>query len=650
MPISKLTKIELKHLIDEISDHLVTLGEHSQELENLDPSSLYQLDAEIEKLALLRKNEFKIFNLFIFSPELLCVAGMDGRFQKVNPAFSNVLGYTEEELVSSPFSDFIHPDDRDKTAKEVEKLGQGMKTIQFENRYRCKDGSYRILNWETSPDLELGLLYAAARDVTSYRKIEEEQRQIIQAIDRSAIVVTTDLKGKITSVNDNFCQISGYSREELMGQDHRIINSGAHSKVFFKKLWETILAGKVWTGEIQNRAKDGHFYFVQTVISPLKDEFGNITQFMAIRFDKTKEKESERQLEEAESVAKIGSWSYDLVSNEFRWSRQMYVLFQENPDSGAPTVEKFLATVHPDDKLVWMEKFGQCQMSKTCCKLRIRSLQANGDVKWIEIVGESVVNNFQQVIGLRGTCQDVTDLVVADEKVKLERAKALQSAKLASLGEMSAGIAHEINNPLAIISGMTWILPNFMNDPVQFQKKVDTINRATERISKIVGGLRKFSRSSDKSDKKPHLLLNIIKEAVTLTSTKSIRHSTPVFLEDKNQGPVLCDEIEIEQVLVNLINNSIDAIKDLEERWVKIELNEINSNVVLRITDSGPGIPLEVQKKLFEPFFTTKIVGEGTGLGLSIVKGILDDHKASIELLQDIPHTCFEIKFPKSVS
>lgn len=650
MPISKLTKIELKHLIDEISDHLVTLGEHSQELENLDPSSLYQLDAEIEKLALLRKNQFKIFNLFIFSPELLCVAGMDGRFQKVNPAFTNVLGYTEEELVSRPFSDFIHPDDRDKTAKEVEKLGQGVKTIQFENRYRCKDGSYRILNWDTSPDLELRLLYAAARDVTSYRKIEEEQRQIIQAIDRSAIVVTTDLKGKITSVNDNFCQISGYSREELMGQDHRIINSGAHSTVFFKKLWETILAGKVWTGEIQNRAKDGHFYFVQTVISPLKDEFGNITQFMAIRFDKTKEKESERQLEEAESVAKIGSWSYDLVSNEFRWSRQMYVLFQENPDSGAPTVEKFLATVHPDDKLVWMEKFGQCQMSKTCCKLRIRSLQANGDVKWIEIVGESVVNNFQQVIGLRGTCQDVTDLVVADEKVKLERAKALQSAKLASLGEMSAGIAHEINNPLAIISGMTWILPNFMNDPVQFQKKVDTINRATERISKIVGGLRKFSRSSDKSDKKPHLLLNIIKEAVTLTSTKSIRHSTPVFLEDKTQGPVLCDEIEIEQVLVNLINNSIDAIKDLEERWVKIELNEINSDVVLRITDSGPGIPLEVQKKLFEPFFTTKIVGEGTGLGLSIVKGILDDHKASIELLQDTPHTCFEIKFTKSVS
>ena len=101
---------------------------------------------------------------------------------------------------------------------------------------------------------------------------------------------------------------------------------------------------------------------------------------------------------------------------------------------------------------------------------------------------------------------------------------------------------------------------------------------------------------------------------------------------------------------VNLINNSIDAVKDSHDRWVKMELGETISEIVLRISDSGLGIPEHVQKKLFQPFFTTKEVGEGTGLGLSIVKGILDDHKASIELLANQPHTCFEIKFPKQTT
>jgi C4-dicarboxylate-specific signal transduction histidine kinase len=261
--------------------------------------------------------------------------------------------------------------------------------------------------------------------------------------------------------------------------------------------------------------------------------------------------------------------------------------------------------------------------------------------------GESWLDSKNHIIGSRGTFQDITELVLAEERIKHERAKALQSAKMASLGEMSAGIAHEINNPLAIISGMLWILPKLLNDPEQFEKKIGAINRATDRISKIVGGLKKFSRSYEKSDKKPYLLADIVKESLNLVGTKSARHSTPLEIDLKSEALISCDEIEIEQVLVNLINNGIDAVKNLNEKWLKIELTDSQDKVILRITDSGRGIPEQVQAKLFEPFFTTKAVGEGTGLGLSIVKGILDDHGASIEVLNNEPHTCFEIKFPR---
>ena len=109
----------------------------------------------------------------------------------------------------------------------------------------------------------------------------------------------------------------------------------------------------------------------------------------------------------------------------------------------------------------------------------------------------------------------------------------------------------------------------------------------------------------------------------------------------------MCDEIEIEQILINLINNSIDAIKQLPKKWINISLIEKNENLVLTIADSGDGIPISIQDRIFDPFYTTKKIGEGTGLGLSIVKGMLEDHDASITLDNDSINTCFILRFPK---
>lgn len=130
-----------------------------------------------------------------------------------------------------------------------------------------------------------------------------------------------------------------------------------------------------------------------------------------------------------------------------------------------------------------------------------------------------------------------------------------------------------------------------------------------------------------------------------LTETKLKRHNTTVELSQLSKAFIFCDEIEIEQVVVNLINNAIDAVKDLPDRWIKIYILQEQDNILLKIIDSGLGIPLVVQDKLFDPFFTTKKVGEGTGLGLSITKGILDEHGATLTIDRQASNTCFVVSF-----
>lgn len=225
---------------------------------------------------------------------------------------------------------------------------------------------------------------------------------------------------------------------------------------------------------------------------------------------------------------------------------------------------------------------------------------------------------------------DITDELKAREQLEVERIKGIKMSKLASLGELSAGVAHEINNPLTVIHAAARSFASYANDPAKISAKFVAIEAASTRIAKIVRGLEKFSRSSDKASVAPRSIAAIAREAIILTDSKAKRHDTLVSVDVKSPGMILCDEIEIEQVLVNLLSNAIDAVKNLAERWVKISVFESGSSVLVRVCDAGKGIGSDVEHRLFEPFFTTKPVGEGTGIGLSIAKGILDEHNATI--------------------
>ena len=603
----------------------------------------------------LQQRTEELDQFFSVSLDFLGIASLTGIFTKVNPAFITHLGYSTEELTSKPFIDFVHPEDREATLQEVSKLASGQPTLEFENRYRCRDGTYKRLSWVAAPDVARGLLYCAARDITEEYLHKRELEQTMDAINRSAIVAITDTQGKITHVNDAFCSVSGYSRDELIGQDHRLVNSKAHPKNFFRAMWSTISQGKTWSGEIQNRRKDGAPYYVNTVISPVFDIHNRVNRYLAIRFDITAHKEAERALEQAQRMAKIGSWSYHVATHKIYWSKEMFNLFDEDITKGPPSFERHYATIHPEDQQLWKSKVENCLEHKQPYKIRFRSLFPDKSFKWVEAYGAADLDSNGNLVSLSGTCQDVTSLVTAEQDAYEQRVKAAHAAKLASLGEMSAGIAHEINNPLAIIAGTVPLLQKFKDQPEKFEAKLKQLTSSTDRISKIVRGLRKFARTELPSKEySGHRLSTIVNECLSMVDAKAKLHGTTISVvadETAKDAQILCDQNEIEQVIINLANNAIDATKTLDQRWLRAELsvhynNSNNPRLVLRMIDSGSGISKEIQEKLFQPFFTTKPVGEGTGLGLSICRGILEQHDATLTIDNDCQNTCFEMVFP----
>lgn len=246
---------------------------------------------------------------------------------------------------------------------------------------------------------------------------------------------------------------------------------------------------------------------------------------------------------------------------------------------------------------------------------------------------------------------ETTELHDARKQLRDQEAKSYYTAKLASLGEMAAGIAHEINNPLTIIQGGAKIVKKLSEtEPIDLEsirmlcgKMVDT----SERISKTIKSLKALSRSGESDPMEAVRIQTFVDECLDLCGQRFKRHEIelrlPQFTEEHRvQGR----EVQLGQVLLNLLGNAIDAVKGSENPWVEIRIEKQEKFLDVLVSDSGPGIPENLRERIMEPFFTTKEVNQGTGLGLSISKRIMQDHQGELSLLTDKPHTTFRMRFP----
>ena len=553
---------------------------------------------------------------------------------------------TPQEL--STWDSRVHPEDKVKVNQDMKDYLDG-KTSVYENIHRMKhvNGSWvwildrgRLTEWDANgkPVRFTGTHF----EMSSYKETEV----LLGNIQKMAKICGWEMdiqSGKTKWTDDTFVMFSDFSDQAAI---KKLLDDCILGKSFRETLalvdpnkrnrWIEIMGEPVFDSEARVRMIRGT---LQDITDLRKSQMEILDTFEKL-------KRSENQLEEAQRVAKIGSWSFDLSTGEITWSKQMYSIFPEDIQKGTPTFERHLSTIHIEDQDVWKKSVENCLKDGAPYRMRFRSVFPDRFV-WVEAIGQGLSDKNGKIIQLSGTCQDVTELVIAEEQAMIERAKASHNAKLASLGEMSSGVAHEINNPLAIISGANFLIKEFSDDPTILTKNIASIEKATNRISKIVSGLKKLSRTSEKSTLKPCSLESIVREAIVLTETKAKISSSTIYFDCQQDSSVLCDEIEIEQVLINIINNGIDAAKVSDEKWVKIELFADDDYAILNVIDSGKPISQEISAKLFQPFFSTKPVGEGTGLGMSIARGILQEHEGTIRLVGNKPQTCFEIRLKK---
>lgn len=339
----------------------------------------------------------------------------------------------------------------------------------------------------------------------------------------------------------------------------------------------------------------------------------------------------------------IGIWKCWPKIDRLHWTQSLETMFELKQSGLINSLDNWSAYLAEGSRAKFEKDFKEFLESDQDWIGRYEAKTALGKKKIVGLRGTKVKDVYGEVEFAYGVMWDRTREEELAEKIESERIISMHKSKLALLGEMAASFAHEINNPLNAILGSVLTIKKYLSIQERELPALERLEIAADRLMKISKNFQRFSRLSAPQPHRLESVKALIDHALMLSVVKARRYSVSLEVNCAEDLYIQCNGVEMEQVLINLIINGIDAVRGLKNASVKVEARTRNSKVEIDVIDSGAAISKEFFEQILEPFFTTKSEGEGTGLGLYLAKGILDRHHFQLSLIEDIPTTGFRI-------
>lgn len=586
-------------------------------------------------------NKKKIEMFFKNSNLLFCIANKNGYFTQLNPSWSKTLGWSQTELLSKPFIEFVHPEDKDKTTVEAKKLDGNNPSVNFLNRYLAKDGSVVHLSWNAQVIEDD--IYCIVQNISP----EIKEKQALEKTSQAAKIGSWEvdlIKNKMNWSLETW-KIHGF--EKKIDKEFSVSEGIDFYHPNYRDLVKTtvdnaIKNGQGWDFEAQIITIKGQPKWVRTIGFVEFNPDSTPIRLYGTFQDIHEKKMEEQNLKKRKSLlhlclknAAMGTFRFNFENSCFHFSEIMSEYLFLDWTNQCISKEIFKDRIHPNDVHKCANALKTIKEEGHFPKviLRLRSLKNRWE--YFSFEGGLLDKESSEVVGV---VKNITESVEKEAQIEKQKMQLIQSSKMSTLGEMAGGIAHEINNPLAILINIMQVqkplLDKISDSDIKnkIYKNLELGEKTVKRISSIISGLKDFAKDGKSVPLERHSLISVIEESLSFYKTKIKNENISLKIDVPDTLFIHCNKTYMSQILTNLVSNSIDFTQNSENKNISIRAKKVKNQVLIFYKDTGPGVHKEIQSKIFEPFFSTKDHGKGTGLGLSICKGLMESQGGSIKL------------------
>lgn len=608
----------------------------------------------------LAVKEFERF--FDLSKNMVGTGNLEGYFTRINSSFKNILGYETEELLAKPFIEFVYEKDIEKTIAVLNEAITGKNDLYIENRYRCKDGSIKWIEWNILALAKENKFYSYGRDVTE-RKCTEEALKTASELNQRIInespigLAIYDQTGQCIAANNSVAKMIGATQEQMLKQNYNEVASWKKSGLY-DKAKQCLRSQEKMRHEFDVLTTFGKraFFDGQLVAFTLHDEQHLLLMLDDISERKSSEmalKESEAMLEEAQRIAHVGSWEWIAETGTPTWSKELCAILEVDPDKPIPTIEE-QHKIYTHESMARMTSAVENSMQTgESYEIELERVREDGTRRCLLARGEPMYDERGDFKGLRGTALDITSRKAAEaelskhrhhlEELVDDRTKELRDTqdelvrkeRLATLGQLTATVSHELRNPLGAMRPSLFIIEKKSDkEDERLQSAIERIDRNIDRCDHIIDELLSFTRITEldlepiQIDKWLEIVIEeqVIPEGINIEKEFGLKNIK-----------ILIDTDRLRRAMINVMENAYHSMMDDNQQlvknnnsYLKIKTITNNENVEIKITDNGCGIKKDNLNKVFEPLFSTKSFG--VGLGMPTIKQILQQHGGDIDV------------------